>query len=42
MVAEVPVTPLAVTAPMVGIVARVEKLKFADVAVPPESVEITA
>jgi hypothetical protein len=39
MMAEVPVMPLEVTALMVGIIAGVEKVKLADVAVPAESVD---
>jgi hypothetical protein len=42
MVADVAITPLEATALMVGIVAGVEKVKLADVAVPAESVDITA
>jgi hypothetical protein len=42
MVAEVPVMPLEVTAVMVGIVTGVAKVKFADVAVPAESVDKAA
>jgi hypothetical protein len=42
MVADVGVTPLEATALMVGIVAGVENVKLADVAVPAESVDITA
>jgi hypothetical protein len=44
IVADVVVTPLDVTALITGIVTAggVEKVKFADVAVPAESVEIAA
>jgi hypothetical protein len=42
MVADVAVTPLEVTAVMIGIVAAVEKIKLAEVAVPVESADITA
>jgi hypothetical protein len=42
IVADVAVMPLAVTAPMAGIVAGVENVKFADVAEPPASAEVTA
>jgi hypothetical protein len=42
MVADVVVTPLEVTPLIVGIVAEVAKVKFVDVAVPAESVDITA
>jgi hypothetical protein len=41
-VAEVPVTPLEVTALMIGTVTPVEKVKLADVAVPAESVDKAA
>jgi hypothetical protein len=42
MVADVVVMLLEVTALITGIVVRVEKTKFVDVAVPPESVDMTA
>jgi hypothetical protein len=42
IVAEVAVTPLEVTALITGAGTGVEKVKFADVAVPAESVDITA
>jgi hypothetical protein len=42
MVAEVVVRPLEATALITGIDIGVEKLKFPDVVVPPESAEITA
>jgi hypothetical protein len=42
MVADVAVTPLEATALMVGIVAGIEKVKLAEMAVPAESVDITA
>jgi hypothetical protein len=42
MVADAAVTPLEATELIVGIAAGVEKAKFADVAVPAESVDITA
>ncbi len=42
MVAEVVVIPVEVTALIVGIVTGVEKVKLAEVAVPPESEDITA
>jgi hypothetical protein len=42
IVANVVVIPLALTPVIVGIVAGVEKLKLAEVAVPAESVDIAA
>jgi len=42
IVAEVVVTPLEVTALITGRVAEVENVKFAEVAVPAESADITA
>jgi len=42
MVADVVVRPLEATAVITGIDIGVEKTKFADVVVPPESPEITA
>jgi hypothetical protein len=42
MVAEVVLMPLEATALIAGIVAGVEKVKLADVAVPAESVDMTA
>jgi hypothetical protein len=42
MVADVLVMPVAVTALITGIEAAVENVKFVEVAVPTESVDITA
>jgi len=42
IVADVAVTPLDVTALITGRVAEVENVKFAEVAVPAESADITA
>jgi hypothetical protein len=42
IVADVPVTPLDVTAPIVGIVPALEKVRLAEVVVPPVSVDMTA
>jgi hypothetical protein len=42
IVPDVPVRPLEVTAPIVGIVAALEKVKLAEVVVPAVSVDMTA